>query len=242
VRNLIQLFVENSQRERSFSVQALDDGLHVYIYDVIGGLFWGVEAESLVKELQASTASTIHVHINSPGGDVFDGRAIASALAAHPAEVVAHIEGLAASAASTIALAANRVEIAAGAFLMIHNGWTGNVGDRHTMRQVADLLEKIDAAIAADYVARSGESLETVQQWMDDETWFTAEEAVEQGFADEVIGSARQAANRWSLSAYANAPEIAPTEPTEPDESERRLAEARSSNERRLALFDRCAA
>src|SRR5690554_1610966 len=157
----------------------------IWLYDVIGDEMWGgVSAKTFVKDLAAVTAPTIHLRINSPGGDVFDARAMVTALRQHPARVIAHIDGLAASAASYIALAADEVEMADGAFLMIHNAWGVVVGNRHDLLDMAETLEKIDATILADYQARTHRSSSDIQEWMDKETWFTAAEALEAGFVD----------------------------------------------------------
>jgi ATP-dependent Clp protease protease subunit len=232
--NLMQLLKDNADKPRSWAIRQDGDEATVYVYDVIGGLFGGVDAEAMVRDLSGIQASTIRVRINSPGGDVFDGRAIATALRQHPAEVIAQVDGLAASAATTIAAAANRVEMAPGSFYMIHNAWTLAIGNKADMLEVAALLEKIDAQIGADYAARTGASAEQVAQWMDEETWFTAEEAVENGFADAVGERSSANAAAWNLSAYANAPKVeAPQEPAAPD---------RAVLERRLALLERISA
>lgn len=229
-KNLIQLMQANAARPRNWSIKSAGDVLTLYIYDVIGGLWGGVQAEDIVKAIADSNAKRIDLRINSPGGDVFDARAIASALRTHSAEVVARIEGLAASAASTIAMAADRVEIARGGFLMIHNAWTIAMGNKGEFLDMAAILEKIDEAIANDYVERTGKTRDQVIAWMDAETWFNEEEAVEHGFADAVLERAAKAAT-WDLAAYAHAPKIAP-EPEDP----------RDVLSRRLGLIEACSA
>lgn len=239
-KSLLQLLVDNAARPRQWSVQQNGDEATLYVYDVIGGLFGGVDAEAVARELAGITASTIRVRINSPGGDVFDGRAIANALRQHPATVIAQVDGLAASAATGIAMAADRVEMAPGSFFMIHNAWSLAIGDRNDMLALAELLEKVDGEIRADYAARTGASIEQITEWMDAETWFTAEEAQANGFADQVDerqSSAAANAARWNLAAYANAPHLEPEPPAEPDPGPDRAA-----LERRLALLERCPA
>jgi ATP-dependent Clp protease protease subunit len=155
----------------------------VYLYDVIDSWF-GVDAQEFVRELAALDVETIHVRINSPGGSVFDGMAIYNALKQHRAEIVTHVDGLAASAASVIALAGDEVRMGTGAFLMIHNAWGMAIGDADEMRQMADTLEKINGSLVGIYATRTGMDAEEVQALMDAETWFTAEEAIEAGLAD----------------------------------------------------------
>ncbi|HWG77817.1 MAG TPA: head maturation protease, ClpP-related [Steroidobacteraceae bacterium] len=189
MNRLSQLVARNRSRPRRYEVrhQAGSESATVYLYDMIDPDF-GIGADQFVKDLNAISAPRIDLHINSPGGDVFDGRAIASAIAAHPSNVVAHIDGLAASAASTVAMAADEVEMAPGSFLMIHRAWTLAFGNAEDLQETAALLEKIDGSLAADYVAQTGNSLEQVTDWMNAETWFTADEALANGFADRIAG------------------------------------------------------
>lgn len=201
LRNLLNA---NKDRPRDYRVKAEGDEATIYLYDAIDS-WYGIAAEQFVKDLNGITASVIHLRINSPGGDVFDARAMAGAIAAHNAKVIAHIDGLAASAATYIATAADEVEISQGAFFMIHNAWTLAMGNKGELRDVADLLEKVDDSLANDYVRKTGKPRDEIVAWMDAETWFTADEAVENGFADRVV-EAKKASNRWDLSAYAKPP------------------------------------
>lgn len=178
-----QAVVNAAAPGRSYDIRAEDDEATVYIYDVIDSWF-GVDAQEFVREIAALDVSTIHVRINSPGGSVFDGMAIYNALRRHPAEVVTHVDGLAASAASVIALAGDRVLMGTGSFLMIHNAWGIAIGDANTMREMADTLEKINESIVGIYGRRTGLKVDELRTMMDEETWLDADEAVEQGFAD----------------------------------------------------------
>lgn len=233
--NLLQLLKDNADRPRCWRVnQEAGKAATVYVYDVIGGIWGGVQAEEFVQELQAIDAEQIDLRINSPGGDVFDARAIATALREHPANVTAYVDGLAASAATTIAMAADRVEIAQGGFFMIHNAWAFMYGNKNEMRDMADLLEKVDGAIAADYATKTGNTADQIAEWMNEESWFTADEAVENGFADAVMGSKGDAAN-WNLAAYRNAPEI-------PKDEENAGERIKADLERRLRLIESCSA
>lgn len=186
---------------------AKKDEATLYIYDVIGGGFWdeGVDVGTFVKDLADIKASTIHVRINSPGGDVFDGLAIYNALKRHPSEIVTHVDGLAASAASFIALAGDRVMMGTGTFLMIHNAWGFVVGDANDMREMANSLEKITDSLVGIYTKRTGKDADDIQAMLDAETWISADEAVEDGWADEVE-EGEKASNSFDLSRFQNVP------------------------------------
>jgi ATP-dependent Clp endopeptidase proteolytic subunit ClpP len=159
----------------------------VAIYDEIGG--WGVTASDFSRDLQAITARGITLHINSPGGDVFDGLAILNTLRQHPANVRVVIDGVAASAASFIAMAGDTVEIAPNAMVMIHEASGVCLGSAEDMTEMAALLEKTSANIAQIYAQRAGGDAETWRQAMRAETWYTDQEAVEAGLADSILGS-----------------------------------------------------
>lgn len=161
----------------------------IFLYDEISA-FWGVGAKEFVEALSSIDADIIHLRINSPGGDVFEARAMITALKEHKAKIISHIDGWAASAASYLALAGDEVLISHGGFLMIHNSWTGLVGNAGELRSMADVLEKVDGAAIKDYASKTGKDEAQIKTWMDEETWFTAEEAVQHGFADEIVGEA----------------------------------------------------
>jgi ATP-dependent Clp protease protease subunit len=177
----------------------------IYLYDVIDA-YWGISAADFVKAIAGISAETIHLRINSPGGDVFEARAMATALRQHKAKVIAHIDGLAASCASWIALAADEVEISAGAFYMIHRSWSYSMGNAADLRAAADLLEKVDEELVAEYVRETGATDEQVRAWLDAETWFTADEAVTHKFADRLASDAPKDTAAWDVSAFARAP------------------------------------
>lgn len=223
MKNLLALLARNSASARTAApariVAAKSGEATVYLYgpivrSAIEAEWWGgVAAETLVPELAALEASTIHLRIDSPGGDVFGAQSIAQALREHKATVVAHVDGVAASAATVIASASDEVIMAAGAMYMVHRAWTIALGDKNAMLDCAALLEKVDGTIAEQYAAKTGESVEAMLAVMDAETWYTAAEAVEAKFADRVASaeSKAKAHARWDLSAYAKAP--ASTEP-----------------------------
>ena len=211
----------------------------VYLYDMVGG--WdGVQAGDFVQALNSIDAEHINLRINSPGGSVFDGRAMATAIKAHPATVTAYVDGIAASAASWIAIAANTVVMADGAFMMIHNAQAGVQGDRRDMLDMAGILEQLDNSFIADYVAKSGKPAQQIGDWMNSETWFSAQDAVDQGFADRVE-TGKQASNRWNLTAYRNAPQelLEPKPEPAPEPVSNHEHEHRA---RRLAMLEKLAA
>lgn len=205
---IYQLLRDNAGREKR-PVNLVRNGADasLYIYDVIDA-FWGVSALSVVDAIaSAADAKTLNVYINSPGGDVFEGRAIMAALGRFNGKTVAHIDSLCASAATSIALACNEVHMADGAFFMIHNASGLVWGDKSAMRETADLLEKVEGAIVNDYTAKTGKDEAQVRAWMDAETWFTAEEAMAEGFVDSVVThESGKAKNTWNLAAFGNAP------------------------------------
>lgn len=175
----------------------------VYIFDEIG--VWGISAQDFIKEFSGLKNKFINIHINSPGGNVFDGIAISNIIRKHSAKVTAQIDGIAASIASIIALAADRVEIAENGFMMIHKAQGLTIGNAEAMRKQADVLDKIDVTLAESYANKTGESSRTMLALMGDETWFTASEAVDLGLADEVINAGEEAA-LFDLSKFKNAP------------------------------------
>ena len=160
--------------------------------------------------LDGISTPNIILNINSPGGDVFDGIAIYNDLLAHKSYVVVRVTGLAASAASIIAMAGDKVEIAENAFFMIHNAWSVAVGDARVMSARANLLKKIDAGLAETYAARTGGDVDDIKEQMDEETWLTASEAIEQGFADSTFNAddseEAEAKAAFDLSPFKNVP------------------------------------
>ncbi len=165
--------------------KADDEEATLYVYDAIGSWF-GIAASDFVQALANIKAKTIHLRIDSPGGSVFEAEAMQTALQQHAARVIAHIDGLAASAATTLALGADEIEISDGGAFMIHNAWNIAIGNKDDMLDAAAFLEKIDGNIAADYQRKTKASLEQIKEWMDAETWFSAAEALEHGFVDRI--------------------------------------------------------
>lgn len=238
LNKLMQLLKDNTLADGSRSIrsEAADGDGHVYINDVISA-YWGANADDLIAALSAHGDKTVHMHINSPGGDVFEARAMAAAVVAYPGKVVSHIDGMCASAATYLALAANEVQMTDGGLLMVHESWTMAYGNKGELRETAALLEKIDGTIASDYQRRTGASLDQVVAWMDATTWFTAQEALEAKFIDGITPNtkreAAQACAQWNLAAYPNAPKLAPPEP----DVAALAAAQHQRNQNRLRLF-----
>jgi ATP-dependent protease ClpP protease subunit len=164
----------------------------LYLYDAIGG-FFGIPAAAIVATLQELKGTPLRVHINSPGGDVFDGLAIYNALRGYPGAVDTIVEGLAGSIAGVIALAGSSVTMAKASFYMIHEPHGIAVGGAPRMRHLAALLDKTGDLLADVYARKCDAPLEDVRAWMRAETWFTAEEALASGFADRMIEDAEAA-------------------------------------------------
>lgn len=162
------------------------------IFDVIGEDFWGdgVSAKRISAALRAiGSGNPVTVNINSPGGDLFEGLAIYNLLKEHKGEVTVKVLSLAASAASVIAMAGDRIEVARSGFLMIHNAWVLAMGNRHDLREVADYLEPFDKSMADIYSVRTGIDTSGIQGMLDKETWIGGSEAIEKGFADDYLPS-----------------------------------------------------
>lgn len=162
------------------------DTTDILIYDSVGGWF-GMWAEDMVAALKEITTSKINLRLNSPGGSVFEGVTIANALRAHPASVTVYVDGIAASIASVIALAGERLVMMPQSQLMVHNASGACYGDSTEMLEMAKLLDKQSLNIAKAYAEHTGRPLAEWQQYMAEETWFSAEEAVEVGLADEAM-------------------------------------------------------
>lgn len=179
------------------------DTAEVLIYEQIGESFWGggVGAKQFAEDFAAITAPNINVRINSPGGMVFEGYAIANAIERHPSSVTTHIDGLAASIASVIALAGDKVVMASNGLFMIHEPWSVAIGPADELRKEAALLDKISGQIIDIYEAKSGQPRDDIAAAMNAETWYTAAEALELGYVDEVTG-ASNAQDSFDLSPF----------------------------------------
>lgn len=190
------------------------------IYGDIGGGWYdeGITAESITNEIGALDVDTLNVRINSGGGLVFEGIAIYNALARHSANVVVHIDGIAASIASVIAMAGDEIRISEGSHVMIHKPWSFAMGDATAMRKEAEVLDKLEAGIIDIYAARTGKARGDLEQWVGDETWFLGQEAVDAGFADEMVpAKKKKAANSALLNLFKNTPQNLLSAPDTPE-------------------------
>jgi ATP-dependent Clp protease protease subunit len=232
-----QLLAANATPPAALDVRnAADNGVEIMLYDPVDPYF-GVSAKAIAAAIGSDKSRPVTLRINSPGGDVFEGRAIASILRGHAGPTKAIIDGLAASAATTVAIAAKSVEMAEGAFFMVHRSWAWTAGNKNDLLELAALLEKVDGEIAADYARKTGGKLADMLKLMDAETWLTATEAKDQGFVDAVVDAPAQFKN-FNLDAFEHAPEKlvaaiaasqAPAGPT-PEQ-------LRAAAERRLRLY-----
>ena len=180
-----------------FKIENKGSVAEIWIYEQIGEDFWdgsGITAKGFQKELAEIKASQIDLHINSPGGLVFDGITIYNLLKNHPANVTTYIDGLAASIASVIALAGDKVIMAENALFMIHKASGMVVGTSDDMRDFAEKLDKVNGSIATTYMGKTKKEEAEINDLMAAETWMTAAEALDYGFIDEVSGEVDMAA------------------------------------------------
>lgn len=166
-------------------------------------MFGGISGKSFAKELRAlGELKNIDLRINSMGGSVFEGLTIYNLLRDNGARVNTHIDGMAASIASVIAMAGDTVSIAENAFVMIHKPWAPAMGDADEHRSLADQLDKVEGSIANAYQRHSKESPEVIQEKMAAETWFDAQEALAFGLATEIRADTQSIAARGDLSKF----------------------------------------
>jgi ATP-dependent protease ClpP protease subunit len=169
----------------------------LYVYDVIGG--WDNDAAEFVRAVHALDAPAVDLHINSPGGFVFDAVSMYEALAAHPSTVNVHIDGLAASAASFLAQAGDSISIARGGRMMIHDAQGVGIGSPADLREYADLLDAVSNDIAGYYAERAGGKATAWRGAMSATTWYSAQEAVDAGLADNVTSKQPGPDNRTRI-------------------------------------------
>lgn len=163
------------------------------IFDDIGA--YGVSAKSFLNDLSTVTQDSVTVEINSPGGDVFAGLAIYNGLRNSGKKINVKVMGLAASAASLIAMAGDTIEMPENSFMMIHNPWGFAAGDANEMRATADVLDKIGTGLVSTYAKRTGKSEDEITALLNAETWMTAQEAVDAGFATKVVDAVQAKAS-----------------------------------------------
>lgn len=184
-----------------FSIQAKNDVAEVSIFDEIGG--WGVSASDFKKDWDGiKDKKNIKVMLNSPGGSVFDGMTIYNIISSRRANVTVEVYGLAASIASVIALAGDRLIMGEGTYMMIHEPWAVSIGNSKDMLKMSELLDKMQGEFINIYETSSGLSRDEIKSAMEKETWYTAQEAQDAGFADEIYETEKVAACAFDFSKY----------------------------------------
>lgn len=158
----------------------------IYIYGSIGGWYSEITAKEIQRKLNAIESDEIHVHINSPGGDVFDSISIGNQLKNHKAKIIVHIDGIAASGASLISMSADKIIMPSNTMMMIHRASTGAWGNAEALRKVADTLDKIDESVTQTYLDRFVGEKDELVKLLAEETFLTAEECLALGLCDEI--------------------------------------------------------
>ena len=200
------------QNKPFYQIYNNDDSADIYIYDEISYFDYPemgiVSAKGFSKDFTAIKASNINIYINSPGGAVDQGFAIYNEIKRSNARITVYIDGIAASIASVIAMAADEIVINENALLMIHNPWMMTVGDSKELRELADTLDKIGEQIANVYAARSGKTVDEIKTAMAVETWFDCDEALEFGLVDTISENKAKiaACAKFDLSCFAKVP------------------------------------
>lgn len=233
LKNLLQLAVQNAASPQTVTFDGTGDSASVYLKGVISEDF-GVSASALRDAFDQAEGRPVSLFINSPGGDVFEGREMQGVIAAYAGKVTAIIQGVAASAATFVSLAASEVQMMKGSRYMIHNGWAFAMGGAEDMHAMGDLLSGFDIELAAEYAARTKAEKTQVSAWMKAETWFTADQALEHGFIDKVTDNTqnRAMAQAWNLAAYSNAPDL-----REQLADEQRITQQLQARRNRLSLL-----
>lgn len=188
------------------------------LYDDIGK-FWGegIGAVDVAEALrQADRSKVLDVRINSPGGVVHEGVAIYNQLAQWPGRVHVHIDGLAASIASLIAMAGDRIYIAENATMMVHSPWGFVAGNATEMRKEADVLDLLEESGLTTYARRTGLDMATLKTMLAEETFLTGAKAVELGFADELVTGKEREVYAWDRSRFSRNPVPSDTQPATP--------------------------
>jgi ATP-dependent Clp protease protease subunit len=198
---------EKASARSGYSIKAKKKTAEIWIYEDIGdGWMGGVSAKQFAKDVKAiGKVETIQVYMNSPGGVVFDGIAIYNTLKRNAARILMDIDGLAASIASLVVMAGDEIRMAKNAMMMIHDPWTVTGGTAAELREMADTMDKIKDQILGTYVDRTGSDEAMISDLMAAETWMSADEALEHGFADEIT-EAQKIAAHFDLSKFKNVP------------------------------------
>lgn len=203
-----------------FFAKATGKKAELFIYDAIGADYYGdgITAKSVSEALAEFTPNAdLDIYINSPGGSVFDGIAIYNQLARWGGKKTVHIDGIAASIASVIAMVGDEIKIAENGLMMIHSAWGITVGNAADMRKYADSLDKIDGTILDTYIAKTKGKATEIRDWMTAETWMNADEAVSRGFATSKTGEKAIKAEFPILAKFNKVPEQLRRQATAPN-------------------------
>jgi len=181
----------------------------IYIYESIGeGWYGGITAKSFAESMkELGNVNALDIYINSPGGSVFDGISIFNQIRRFAGEKIVHVDGIAASIASVIAMAGDEIKIAANGMMMIHDPWSIAFGTADEMRKMADSLDKVRDTILDTYVAKTGGEREAISELMTAETWLSADEAIEKGFATAKTEESNVKAEFAMLAKFQNTPD-----------------------------------
>lgn len=174
----------------SLKAAAQDAPTTFNIYSQIGDT-WdgsGVTPDKLAAFLEAAAGKDVTINVNSPGGDFFDGLAMHTMLSEYSGNVQVNVVGLAASAASMLAMGGDSISIATAGLMMIHNAWSVAVGNANDMAEASAMLDKFDASMAKLYTGKTGKGDAEIRSMMDDETWMDGQECLDMGFADSLLG------------------------------------------------------
>ncbi len=203
---------QNMKNQRNwYSITNKGESAEILIYDVIGKDFWGdgISAKEFAEEVSALDVGTINIRINSPGGAVFEGTSIYNSLVGHPARITVAIDGMAASIASVIAMAGDHISMAENAMMMIHDPYGLSIGTAEDHRKQADMQDKAKHIIVKTYQNHVEKDEQELSDMMSEETWMTADEALEHGFVHEVTSAMKMAASydKRILKNYAHVPD-----------------------------------
>ena len=181
----------------------------IYVYEAIGeGWFGGITAKSFSDTVKSlGKVDALDIYINSPGGSVFDGIAIFNQIKRFDGEKIVHIDGIAASIASVIAMAGDEIHVADNGMMMIHDPWGFAVGTSAEMRKYADSLDKVRDVILDTYVSKTGGDRKEISEWMASETWMNADECMEHGFCTKKVEEKQTNAAFAMLAKFKNTPE-----------------------------------
>jgi ATP-dependent protease ClpP protease subunit len=184
----------------------------IYLYDAIGDSYWGmIDSATVISDLQRMPSKRVTLRISSPGGSVDEGRAIYNALRRHQAGVDVVVDSSAYSIASYIAMAGDRVVMAKNAMMMIHSPLTMAWGNAAQLREIANVLDKYADSVVAAYAEKSGKSTKEIKKIMEgdgkeDGTWYTAQEAIDAGFATEIGDIIAASAPTFAKAMYTGKP------------------------------------